>query len=296
MPDSPSLILFPDPPTLCRRAEGLLREIAGADLGDRPLYILAQSMVKGPLRQQPMYGFTSEILSEFVRPFVEWRGPGPAMMINDLQIQADFTPHTAAALQEWGGDAERAQAWTEFMDGTAIFLAIAIHEMAHVVGSHREILEPRAQVTHALSLPKMISLLRLLGEQKRTPEVRTAIQDTHNFPFIRALLHLYWRFCRRRFSRFDPPIGAVNFWVGPTCELSPFEDYLAAIGGEPERLIDQSIGEILSSPAPGPLVLLYGNDLVRRGDTLERVWKRDLDSHPAERPTAPKRALAAIET
>ena len=72
----------------------LLRKIAPADIGGHPLYLAFSSSLPRDLRPpESVWGMHSPALDLGLRAWLEsrgeWRGRGPAIVVNDLSIRLD---------------------------------------------------------------------------------------------------------------------------------------------------------------------------------------------------------------
>jgi hypothetical protein len=112
LPDAPVGQLCGHVGQFLLKAECLCRTIAHRDLGETPLYLLAQSQLPIGLGTQHHYAFTHPRADMMYRNHIAtWLGRGPCAVINDIGIAEDFDP----------SDVEYAT------------IGVVLHELAHVL-------------------------------------------------------------------------------------------------------------------------------------------------------------------
>ncbi len=222
--------------TLCRQAETVCRRIVPRDLGETPLYVVplsqVRSMLGGPCACD---GFTSPSLDLYLQNDIgpAWRGRGPCMVVNDLDLDC-----------------------TDPEDIELAVTATVLHELAHILERPR-LYHERQNVEPARLLFESI----VMASYVQDPLPATALNESqlqHGDRFIRIALHL----CHRA--------GRVGTIVGPAlvCPnrqygLSNANAYRDTLGTEPERMAGSTIHEVLKSPAPEAFARLWADDLAQ---------------------------------
>lgn len=203
---------------ICARAERLCRRVAPLDLGDGPLYIIAQSRLPDNLGGKSICdGFTAPNLDIYIRDEIgpAWRGRGPCMVVNDEQGDPDCLE-------------------------TDIF-RIILHELAHIIS------RPVARCVATVADPMRLKFEALcLGDavsREPSPEIVTTPFQGHGPRFIRAALHL-----RHRAELAGVPVPLYGYCAGNRYGLSHPNRYRESLNDEPDRLAGGSIREILDFP------------------------------------------------
>lgn len=218
--------------TVLARAKRLCRQVAGRDLGNAPLYIVPQSQLPNFAYSNPCNGYTSRSLDLYLQGAIgaSWRGRGPCMVINDLRLAEDC----------------------HVDDFEYLALAIALHELAHILERPRLVTE-RVGVT-----PAQIQFEALVIAEavvKDPPPEQPAYQG-HESSFIRLALHLCHRAAERG-VQIAPPIVCGGWPYG----LSPAFRYVEALGDEAARLADLSFRDILAISPPQDFAQLWVDDV-----------------------------------
>ncbi len=225
---------------LCTWAEALCRRIAARDLGNKPLYVVAQSRVPAEFGgAADCSGFTTPNLDLYLRDTIAtaWRGRGPCMVVNDNDL-------------------------TETMDAADIESAIAataLHELAHIVQRpalfrDRQNQDPDKLVYEALCVGHIVAT-------EPGPDSAAATAKPyygHEAGFIRIALHL-----RRRAELVGVLIPLFGYAAGNLYGLSHPSRYVESLADEPDRLIAASFKEIVSTPYPEEFSRLWAADMAR---------------------------------
>jgi hypothetical protein len=244
---------------LCRRAADLCRAIAPADLTPgRPVYIVAQSEISGPLRQNTTLGFTAPFLHERLREYVRHCGAGPAMVVNDLKIESEFRraeAHLRRAASGWQNPGyafvDLARRFVE-----SAFFGTVVHEMAHALPFAFD-----ASPVDLASVPSEAEAAEFLNRPKGR-DGKSPHFDLHGPDFTRLALHFRERAQRWFRGSVEIPIGycgAGNFYG-----LAPIEVYEACLGEEVLAPLDSSAAEILNRAMPVAFLRLYGFEIERK--------------------------------
>lgn len=225
-------------PDLCQRARALCERIAARDLGDVPLYIVAQSSLPGSYGDaSATYGCWSPLNDLYFRDALgsDWRGRGACVLINDLALREDF------------GDE----------DLELHFLAMTLHELGHALQQgiwYRE----RTDVTPDLLKDRMkfesFALALQLAEPPTAAEAQAAF-FAHGGPFIRVCLHLAFRA-----GVAGERIGPALLCGGRRYGLSHAMRYQDALGQEPACMRRRTFRDILATPAPKAFRQLWLQD------------------------------------
>jgi hypothetical protein len=215
--------------TLCRRAEVLCRRIVPRDLGDTPLYIVPlsqiRSMLGGPCACD---GFTSPSLDLYLRNDIgpAWRGRGPCMVVNDLDLDCEDPEDIELAV-----------------------LATVLHELAHILERPRLFNERRDVEPARLLFESIVMASYVQDPLPETAQNESRLQ--HGDRFLRTALHLCHR-AGRVGTVVAPALVCPNRQYG----LSKANAYRDALGNEPERMAGSTIPEMLRTPAPGAFARL----------------------------------------
>jgi hypothetical protein len=220
--------------TLCRRAEDLCRRIVPRDLGETPLYIVPlsqiRSMLGGPCACD---GFTSPSLDLYLRNDIgpAWRGRGPCMVVNDLDLDCEDPEDIELAV-----------------------LATVLHELAHILERPR-LFHERQDVEPARLLFESI----VMASYVQDPLPATAQNESrlqHGDRFLRTALHL----CHRA-ERVGTVVAPALVCPNRQYALSNANAYRDALGNEPERMAGSTIPEMLRTTAPEAFARLWADDL-----------------------------------
>jgi hypothetical protein len=237
--------MTPDFNQLRREATELCERLAAADLRAAGLcgrvYIVLRSELSTsedfPADLTTCVGATSVYLADILRPQLsDYRGHGPAMVLNDLLLQR--TP-----------DVETIR---------LAFLGTAVHELAHNFDWRFE--RPEVPCAAGAIRRHMVAFI----DGRKIDQVAETYEG-HEARFIRAAMHLHHRAQR---------IGVrlVQQLVVNPClyGLSWIGDYHDAIGREPEVWSDVPLLKVLDRPAPRRLQRLWLSDVERIRRDRER--------------------------
>lgn len=219
--------------------------IAPNDFASWPLYMVWLSELQTGFDGVTMCGFTIHSLDLIARPYIRnWQGRGPAFAVNDIALTVDANSFL-------GYRASRPDEARRWFDAAA--REIALHEVAHILDRGVERGEPPA--------PELMEAVRqaINGDVKATVSHEPPVHADpfHGPRWMRAALHVTWRH-NQRTGRVVSYESVLTPW---NSGLSPAWDYYAALGNEPERMADQTFGEILSSPLPAAFAELWESDI-----------------------------------
>jgi hypothetical protein len=155
--------------------------------------------------------------------------------------------------------------------------SVVAHELAH----HSVDLFERRQGRPAITIPREIMTRALTLDSEEV----TAAYRRHDVPpwsghgilFIRAAAHISHR------------LAAAGHWtaphwtIPPVYSLSPASWYFSTLEGEPERLADLPITEILGRPVPVGMVALFQADVERWARSQERQQQQQQQQRTTER-------------
>ncbi|MEO9595723.1 hypothetical protein [Rhodopirellula bahusiensis] len=165
--------------------ERLIRRIAPADLGSRPIYVCFASMM--PERFKPsksVWGYHANGLDLAMREWLidsdRWRGRGPAVVINDTAMIADGQ---ALAPDDAGFAAELAR---------ERIIATACHESAHALSAKIDFRPLPSEITDVVQVEaseKVAKWVAVDGQPTDEPPPWMG----HELQFIRVLTHVICR-------------------------------------------------------------------------------------------------------
>ena len=224
----------PDIPALLARAEGLCRAVAPLDLGDEPLYIIAQSSLPADRGGRSVaYGFTTPNLDLCLQDVIgpAWRGRGGCFVLGDAEL-----------------------AGLDAFDAEAYVTSVALHELAHIldrppVDRGQEGGDPNRLLFESLCIGRAVA-------QDPSPVDEAASFEAHGLRFIRAALHL-----RHRAVALGALVPLYCYCAGSQYGLSHPLRYREALGDEPARLADRPIRDILAAPCPEAFSRLWAADV-----------------------------------
>lgn len=226
-------------PDLCARARALCKRIGARDLGDTPLYIVAQSALPGIYGDaRATYGCWSPSNDLYYRDAIgdAWRGRGACVLINDLALREDF------------GDE----------DVELHFLATMLHEFAHALQSgvwFRERPDIAPELLEARMKFESFALALQLAEPPTAAEAQAAF-FAHGGPFVRVCLHLV-----HRANQLGERIGPALLCGGRRYGLSHAMHYGLALGQELACMRRRTFRDILATPAPKAFRQLWIQDM-----------------------------------
>jgi hypothetical protein len=180
-----------EPPTgpTVSEIETLLRRIAPADCGSRPIYVALTSEMPPDLRPSgSVYGFHSVCLDLSFKSWLtdvgRWRGRGPAIGINDLEILRE-------ANELAGSDRELRD---ELYRGR--MLAIALHEWSHALERPFDLRTLPNEIAAEIETDSKAAVLQWIADADRPYDPSAEVPPQwlgHEAQFIRILLHVAHR-------------------------------------------------------------------------------------------------------
>ena len=203
------------------------RELAytvASELAGRPLYVVAADSLKGLPPVQCCYGWASEQLFA-IRPYVEWHGPGPLIVLDIAAIAEDAK----------SGMLESCCA------------CIMCHELAHVLPAKpSQLLECSPN-----RLRHEFAGLKKFSTSAPLPPAKDA---AHDMAFLRGACHVWHRAVA---AGFEPAWSKLLRW--------PFYSwsYLEILQAEAKELAGKSFSEIEEIPPPQRLLDVWNSDLSR---------------------------------
>lgn len=231
------------------RAEALCRAVA-PDLADAPLYVLLRSELPAELRgDSETLGCTMKHLAAIVRPELErlgrWRGHGPAMIIDAAGVAATLAHRPREGRRRCFVPA---------------FLAIALHELAHIldigIGDANPDMDPPAGL---VALGRRILAAEASGELPPTNGDGAAIPwRWHEWRFIRIAIHL-----AHRATRAGVELSPLNVFDAAAHGLSATWEYAAALDDEPHRMASLNFAAIRAAPVPAAFATVWRCDMLR---------------------------------
>lgn len=219
--------------TLLARAEALCRVVATRDLGETPLYIVAQSALPPGYYAGDYHGaFTVASLDIYLRDHIlNYRGRGPCMVINDLMLAEMYEPEDQEYLTQ----------------------QFVLHELAHVL-NRPALFEDRTGVDPNKLL---FESLVVADCTKRPPRDDIPLYHGHEVDFIRIALHLCYRAQQVGFDAYHASLCA-----GYRYGLSHASLYLDALGDEPARCADMFFRDIRATEPPQAFSSLWCDDYI----------------------------------
>jgi hypothetical protein len=232
--------------------KSLLQSIAPLNFApDDPLYIVFASELPEEFRpRSENFGLTSKWLDLNLQSHLDWRGRGPAIVLNDLAMRAEA--HEAAA-----DDPKLVEQLIRQR-----LVAVALHEAAHVIDRPADYAQPVSKPVVRFARESVLAFCR------GAPSIGLPYPwYGHEHAFIRTLLHLVHRAEQHVGQRV--PLSLC--FSSDTYELSSPWAYHHALGNEPQRFHQLSLSLVKDLPAPPPFVELFNSDVARyqptnRGD------------------------------
>ncbi len=219
--------------TLLDRAEALCRAVAGRDLGETPLYIVAQSALPLGYYAGDYHGaFTVASLDIYLRDHIpNYRGRGPCMVINDLMLAEMY----------------------ETEDQEYLTQQFALHELGHIL-NRPALFEDRTGVDPNKLL---FESLVVADCTKRPPRDDIPLYHGHEIDFIRIALHLCYRAQQVGFDACHASLCA-----GYRYGLSHASLYLESLGDEPAHCADMLFSDIRATEPPQAFSSLWCDDYI----------------------------------
>jgi hypothetical protein len=215
------------------KAEALCRAVAGRDLGETPLYIVAQSTLPpGYYAGDHHLAFTLESLDIYLRDYIpNYRGRGPCMVMNDLALAELYEPEDHEYLTQ----------------------QFALHELGHIL-DRPALFEDRTGVDPDKLL---FEALVVADCTKRPPREDIPLYHGHEVGFIRIALHLCYRAQQAGFDAYHAALCA-----GYRYGLSHASLYLEALGDEPARCAGMLFRDIAKTKPPPAFSSLWCDDFI----------------------------------
>lgn len=220
-------------------AEWLYRTIV-PDLDDRPVHVGLTSELPPEFDCQSIVGVTSPDLDLSPRKHLpNWKGRGPAVLINDLQVQrsAEQNRHIFEKLEIDVDEYVQRRLW-----------GIALHEIGHRLPFH-EIEQPIPETEVVESVQRTAEYFRTRDD---TPEEELTVPQffSHDGPFYRNVAHLHYR---AKAAGLDLPISYVAVEA---------EAYVEALRDEPVELERWTFTDIARITPPVAFVTLWRSKMV----------------------------------
>lgn len=267
----------PDVRNLANETESWLRRLAPLDYPEGlPLYVIPRSTLpdehsgcfKGAV------GVYIPRLAAMARPWLEarraWKGEGPGVLVDD------------AKLWEWALELEKELSYTSaatLFEGR--FRGIALHEIAHELDRRETPVEQKQVADMKTNGATLSSTAQEIAEQDVLGRNKDQPWRDHDERWIRATLHLVIRA-----KLIGEPLAMLDVSVADEkYGLSPAEDYLAALGDEPERLARESIRSILATPEPIAFACRFMEDAWRWHATNTPGWRDEIKAKNELQPT-----------
>jgi hypothetical protein len=204
------------------RARNIALAIAGRDLADAPIYIVCQPTLAAEFgRAEWCEGYTAPSLDLYLADHIlAYRGRGPCMVVNDLNMLADKTDE-------------------EFFE--LFFLSHVLHELAHILARPQLYEERTGEDPFRIKWEALV-----MGSQTAKPEpTRTPPYLNREAPFIRDVLHPRYRAAKAGVKLAPGPLFNPRLYG-----LSPPAKYQKALAGEPKRCAGMLFRDILASEPP----------------------------------------------
>lgn len=222
--------------------ENLLAEIAPRDLGEYPLYIGVTSRLPDELRGMTE-GYTARWLHLLLREHLPDRGPGAAMVLNDLGIEAGIRKLCP------GLSAEKVQQFV----GKGL-VATAMHEAAHILTFDTPFLTLSDLPAPATAREFHSALCEQTTQEKKADRIDPDV-GAHGLEFTRVAIHVVERAGR---IGVEVPLPAVC--GGQYYGMRDAIFYRQALLQELDWLRDASFAEIRATPVPSCFQALYEHD------------------------------------
>lgn len=232
------------------------RCLASIDLMNLPIYIVWKIELPGTGYGTRCFGIFNRDLDLVARESIgdRWRGRGPAFMLDEdaiATVVSDVFVEPRLSMPHLNFDRRERSLFGE------ICTRVATHELAHVL-EHRV---TRNRKTRPVAREIASREVEQLQESTRVDRAAGGIPfKAHGWKFLRNLLHLAAR------SACVPPGRAMpldSLFDAPHYQLSPIEEYAAAIGDEPERMREYSFAAIRATHPPAAFVDLWRRDFLR---------------------------------
>lgn len=256
-------------PGILERAESLCRSLSPEEFGNEPIYVTLQSdcPVEELRAVDCCFAWAHRNFGDRLLGRPGYRGPGHGIVLCDREFGRSCELSLRRGAQQLASDvgiapdAPTPEALFPFMAEQYLKKMLGptlLHEFAHVLefGSPREG-SPRGDQEIA-DLDRAAASrfnVELAAANKRFPWY------LHGPQFIRGQLHLQYRLeaACRDLRAFDSRLGA---WETTRYGLSPMSDYATALGGEPERMFDRPLRDVLASDLPLEFVMQFGLDVL----------------------------------
>jgi hypothetical protein len=226
--------------TLRLRAEALCLAIA-PDLRQRPFYVVLTSDLPAAERSKATAGHVSRTMDLYLQPYLgeRWRGRGPAMVVHDCLLRGEVAA-TLTGFDERLRELAEPRLWAVALPN---FYRVVLHELGHVfaLGGDYEPLGAAGQ-----GAIRSHGYAGLVADIDRRIEADRDLdrQRPYHSPttWLRAVIHLHYRAANLGVAVVPEPIERWG--------CSAFQDYVRALGDEPERFAGLPVAEILQRPLP----------------------------------------------
>jgi hypothetical protein len=245
----------------------MCRAVAPRDLAAVPVYIVFAS--EAPELAAAVRGWTHTAAADAFRPNIaDWRGPGVAMLLNDVLIGQELD----ALLP--GLPDKRREAYIE-----ANLRDTALHELTHILVdgvAYRPLSCPPEVFTAAIA--RWAAENEQLWQQG---QMRDTDYDDHGAQFTRIALHIAYRAQRLGFA-----VLPGSLCAGYKYGMYDAERYAMALIGEPAKLASESFADIARRPMPKSLLATWRRDMERR----KAQQNSNPSGHVARRENTPVRS------
>jgi hypothetical protein len=177
---------LPESDALQDDLERLFRRIAPADLGSRPCYVAMASTMPADLRPgAEVLGYHCTFLDITFRSWLvdsgRWRGRGPAVVINDIALQA-------IAEQLGGDDVDLvAELYRDRVH------ALLFHEIAHALSQPFDLRPVPTEIADTVERDSRAAVVQWITTRDEMPADPPPHWIGHEAAFIRTLLHIVAR-------------------------------------------------------------------------------------------------------
>jgi hypothetical protein len=185
------------------------------------------------------FGLTSPHIHRWLKTYIpHWRGPAPAMLIDDVGIVRAYRGRLDDAASEFTG--------------------IVTHEMAHIACVPGLYARDDEQPDAGDGSDEELFAMSIRMPEKEFAPARAArsVRVGHEWPFLRECLHIRHRLERRGIECLMPLIVPHPYYG-----ISTLATYWRALGDEPERLESLPLTSISDIDPPERFVDLWNSDL-----------------------------------
>ena len=237
------------PTSFAADLEQLGHAIAPRDLDGLPIYIGLTSELPPEFAAESM-GYTCPSLHSALRGVLPDRGPGPAVVLDDLRAGADTRKMLPGI-----GDAKLRRYVADTLTGTFL------HELAHVLETDEPFsLTPRDQL-FGIAFREALAAHHVKERRQVAATGRPIAPDLvmHGLTFTRIALHVL-----NRAARLGIAVPPAEVCASIRYVMSDAQRYESCLWPELEQLADAPFAEIRRAPAPYFFQALYDADVRRR--------------------------------